>query len=133
MHFVSIRVELHARHVCCIAKRFCYIIYGCLIISRSILLRMRNVSDDSCRENQNTIFIFENLLRKSCNLRDNVEEYGTARRSTDDITLRCTRTAFLITKETHTLCNTSYRGNKCYTNVSHCSPYMYIAGLVYKS
>jgi len=29
-----------------------------LIISRSILLRMRNVSDKSCRENRNTHFVF---------------------------------------------------------------------------
>ena len=29
-----------------------------LIISRSFLLRMRNVSDKSCRENQNTHFVF---------------------------------------------------------------------------
>jgi len=28
-----------------------------LIISRSFLLRMRNVSDKSCRENQNTHFV----------------------------------------------------------------------------
>jgi len=28
--------------------------YTFLIISRSVLLRMRNVSDQSCRENQNT-------------------------------------------------------------------------------
>jgi len=30
------------------------------IISRSFLLRMRNVSDKICRENQNTHFVFEN-------------------------------------------------------------------------
>jgi hypothetical protein len=30
--------------------------YTFLIISRSVLLRMRNVSDKSCRENQNTNF-----------------------------------------------------------------------------
>ena len=29
-----------------------------VIISRSFLLRMRNVSDKSCRENQNTRFVF---------------------------------------------------------------------------
>ena len=29
-----------------------------LIISRSFLLRMRNVSDESCRRNQNTHFVF---------------------------------------------------------------------------
>jgi hypothetical protein len=33
-----------------------------LIISRSILLRMRNVSVKSCRENQNTHFVFSNFF-----------------------------------------------------------------------
>jgi hypothetical protein len=37
-----------------------------LIISCSVLLRMRNVSDKSCRENQNTCFIFSNFLLKNC-------------------------------------------------------------------
>jgi hypothetical protein len=32
------------------------------ITSRSLLLRMRNVSDKNCRENQNTHFIFENFF-----------------------------------------------------------------------
>jgi hypothetical protein len=31
-------------------------------ISRSFLLRMRNVSDKSCRENQNTHFVFSNVF-----------------------------------------------------------------------
>jgi hypothetical protein len=34
------------------------------IISRLILLRMRNVSDKSCRENQNTHFMFSNVFPK---------------------------------------------------------------------
>jgi hypothetical protein len=36
--------------------------YTFLIISRSVLLRMRNVSDKNCRENQNTHFIFNNFF-----------------------------------------------------------------------
>jgi len=49
----------------------------CLIISCSFLLRMRNVSDKSCRENQNTHFMFSNffLKNKSCCLCDNVEKH----------------------------------------------------------
>ena len=43
---------------------------------RSILLRMRNVSDKSCRWNQNTYFRF----RKSYHLWDNVGKNGTAGR-----------------------------------------------------
>jgi len=33
-----------------------------LTISHSALLRMRNVSDKSCRENQNTHFMFSNFF-----------------------------------------------------------------------
>jgi len=39
--------------------------YTFLIISRSFLLRMRNVSDKSCRENQNTCFVFSNFFSLS--------------------------------------------------------------------
>jgi hypothetical protein len=35
-----------------------------LMISRSIVLMMRNVSDKSCRENQNTHFMFNNFFSK---------------------------------------------------------------------
>jgi hypothetical protein len=34
--------------------------YALFVISRSFLLRTKNVSDKSCRENQNTHFIFSN-------------------------------------------------------------------------
>jgi hypothetical protein len=33
-----------------------------MVISRSVLLRIRNVSDKSCRENQNTHFVFSNFF-----------------------------------------------------------------------
>ena len=33
-----------------------------MVVSRSVLLRMRNVSDKSCRENQNTHFVFSNFF-----------------------------------------------------------------------
>ena len=36
--------------------------YTFLIISRSVLLTMRNVSDKSCREKQNTHFVFNNVV-----------------------------------------------------------------------
>jgi len=56
--------------------------YIFLIIPRSLLLRMRNVSDKSCGENQNTHAKF--IFRKSCRLWKNVEKYSTARQATDD-------------------------------------------------
>jgi len=39
--------------------------YTFVIISRSILHRMRNVSDKSCRENQNKHFIFNKSFSKN--------------------------------------------------------------------
>jgi len=39
--------------------------YTFLIISRSVLLRMRNVSDKSCTENQNTHFVFSNFFSEN--------------------------------------------------------------------
>jgi len=38
--------------------------YIYLIMSRSVLLRMRNVSDKSCRENQNTQSRFKKCFQK---------------------------------------------------------------------
>jgi hypothetical protein len=51
---------------------------------------MRNVSDKSCRENQNTHFKFSNISfpRKLYRLKDNVEEYGGAREATDENKIR---------------------------------------------
>jgi hypothetical protein len=70
-----------------------------VIISRSILLRSRNVPGRSCRENQNTHFIFNNFFfRKSCRLWDNVEKYGTARQATDGNIITRMRIACWITK-----------------------------------
>ena len=34
----------------------------CVAISRSVLLRMRNIPDKSCRGNQNTHFVFSNFF-----------------------------------------------------------------------
>ena len=61
--------------------------YTFLIISRPVLLRMGNVSDKSCRENQNTHFMFSNMFfffRKSCCLWVNVEKYCRAGHYTED-------------------------------------------------
>jgi hypothetical protein len=42
--------------------------YTFVIICRSVLVRMRNVSDRSCRENQNTHFVFNNPFFVSLNV-----------------------------------------------------------------
>jgi len=41
-------------------------------ISHSVLLRMRNISDKICRQNQKTNSLFSNFLRKLCCLWDSV-------------------------------------------------------------
>jgi len=57
-----------------------------MVISGSVILRIRNIWDKFCGENQNTHFkLIDNFL-KSCRLWDNVEEYCRARQSTDDNT-----------------------------------------------
>jgi len=59
--------------------------YTFMIISRTVLLRMRNVSDKKCRENQNTHFVFNKFFfLKSGGLWDNVEKYSTAGHATDE-------------------------------------------------
>jgi len=49
-----------------------------------IILRIKNVSDKSCRENQNTHFHSITFFRKSRRLWDNVEKYCRARPATND-------------------------------------------------
>ena len=72
-----------------------------MIISRWILLRMKNVSDKICRENQNTYFVLSNFFfRKSCRLWDNVKTFGRARQTTDDNIIRRMRIACWINKAT---------------------------------
>ena len=47
-----------------------------MVISHCILLRMRNISDKICRENQNKLVIFEYFFfPKIVPLRDNLEKY----------------------------------------------------------
>jgi hypothetical protein len=58
--------------------------YTFLIVSRSVLFRMRNVSDKSCRENQNTLYDEKLFFRNLCRLWDNLEKYGRAGQVTCD-------------------------------------------------
>jgi hypothetical protein len=52
---------------------------------RSVLLRMRNISDKSDGERKNYVFLFNNFsVRKSCHLWDSEEKYIKAGRATDD-------------------------------------------------
>jgi hypothetical protein len=72
--------------------------------SRSFLLRMRNVSDKSCRENQNTHFEFSNFFFNPAAYEimwKDIVEWGRPQ-----MTIWRTRIAFLVPKttNTHTVC-----------------------------
>ena len=80
-----------------------------MIISRWILLRMRNASDKSCRENRNAHYMFKIFFfSKWCLLWDNVENFGRARQATNDNIIRRMHFVYRITKASDTLklCNT---------------------------
>ena len=67
-----------------------------IIISRSIILRMRNVFEKLCREYQNTHFVF-NIFPEN-----HVENYDRARQDIGDSKIRRMRITCLITKATDT-------------------------------
>ena len=72
-------------------------------VSRSILLRLRNVSGKSCRENQNTHFVFSNFPKILPFLFwDNVEWHGSVLQATDDDIIRRVRIVCRVTKTTNT-------------------------------
>ena len=74
-----------------------------MIVSRWILLKMGNMWDKSCRENQNTNFIFNKIFfLKSCRLWDNVKKYGEVRWATNDVTIWRIRISCWISKATCT-------------------------------
>jgi hypothetical protein len=89
-------------------------LYTLMIICRSVL-RMRNVSEKSCREYENTHFMFSDFFRKLCRVSDNVEKYGRARHATGDI-IRRMRVACFLTKA---------------ANAPQCYVHAYIACLVF--
>jgi len=68
-------------------------------ISRSVLLIMRNGADKSCRENQNTRFMFNDFLSLNCV--HNLEKCCRARQATDDTIIRRMSFACWITKATN--------------------------------
>jgi hypothetical protein len=77
--------------------------YTFLIAPRSVLLRMRNITDKICREDQNTHFIFNNFFpRKSWRVWENVEKCWRAILATDKNIIRRMRIACCIHKATNT-------------------------------
>ena len=94
-------------------------VFTFVIISRWILLWMRNVLDKSCRENENTYFMFNNrFFRKSCRLWDNVEKYGGDWGATNDVTIWRIRVACWINKATCTPARTHAR-TQCKNTKKH--------------
>jgi hypothetical protein len=103
-----------------------------MTISRWILLRMRNVSNKSCRENQNTHSMVNNWFRKSCRLWDYVQKYGRAKHATEDNIIRRLRFVCRITgyyNHTFRICNTYsfFYGNSGFANTLQCYIYTYIS------
>ena len=68
----------------------------------SLFLRMRKFSGISCRENQNSYFMFNNFFQKSCLLWYSVEKYDAVRQPTHGNIIRPMRIACWITKATDT-------------------------------
>ena len=58
-----------------------------VIISRSVLLTMRNVSDKRCKETENTHFRLSNFFYENCAVYDNVKKCR-ARQATHDSIIR---------------------------------------------
>jgi hypothetical protein len=73
-----------------------------MIISRSILLRITNISDKSVVKIRTHILYLIIFSRKSCRLWDNVEKYGRARQAIDDNIIRDMRIACWTTKARYT-------------------------------
>jgi hypothetical protein len=81
-----------------------------LIISRSVLLRMRNVSDKCCRGNQNTRFVFNNYFWKIVPFLDNVEnivELGRPQMAIWRMRIACWITKVYTHTHTHTHTHTN--------------------------
>jgi hypothetical protein len=86
------------RIICTLHKDLCT-----FFMSRLILLRMRYVSDKSCRENHETHLIFNfYFFRKSCNFLDNMKKYCGAGQTTNDNIKQPMRFSCWIPKATNT-------------------------------
>ena len=73
-----------------------------LWLSSWILLRMRNFSNNSCRENQNKHFMFNNVFPENRAVYDTVEKFGGARGAINDVTVWRKRVVWWISKATRT-------------------------------
>jgi hypothetical protein len=108
-----------------------------MTISRWIILKMRNVSDKSCTENQNTYFVINYFFsRKSCRLWNNVKKkkYNGDRQTR--MTIQRTRFACWITKTTHThrpICNNYWFPTATMDSPTRLSVTLYVHRLLFIS
>jgi hypothetical protein len=81
---------------------------------------MRNLSDQICREDQNTHFTFNKIVfRKSCPFLHNVEKYGRDRQITDDSIIRRSEDAICVPDNLGKL-GMVFHCNNGYANASQC-------------
>ena len=75
-----------------------------MIMFRSIIVRIRNISDKVWGEAQNTHFMFNNVFPKNCLSWENVEKCGRVAHATDVNTIQRMGSACRISKATDTRC-----------------------------
>jgi hypothetical protein len=85
--------------------------YTFLIIPHSLLLRMRNVSDKSCRQNQNTHFTFNNVFFKRNRAIYEIMYKNTVELSRPQMKTQCMHIACWIPKATNT--HSEYVNTSC--------------------
>ena len=106
-----------------------------LIIFCSVLLKTRNFTDKSCRENQNTYFMFSNFFfQELCHLYDNVEKYCRAGQAKDNVVH--THIASWITKDINTrseyIILTAFQLQQLLHESASLLHYTYIACLIWR-
>jgi len=105
-----------------------------MTVSCSVLLRMRNVSDKSCRENQNTHFVFNNFFLPENRaviaiMWKNVVERGRPQRAIWHMRNGC-RIPKATSAYSEYVIPVALRCNNGYANASLCCLILYIACLV---
>jgi hypothetical protein len=77
------------------------------LISQSVLPRMKNVSDNICRGNQNIHFVFYNSVFENRRVYE-IMWKNIVQRGRPHMTIGRVRIACWITKATHTRCHTAF-------------------------
>jgi hypothetical protein len=97
--------------------------YTVLTLSRSVLHRMRNVSDEFAEKIKTHILCSVTCFRKSCRVWDNVERYCTGGHATDEIMAHAPFTlgtqGYKHTLSEYVILLLLYCNN-CHTNTPHC-------------